>query len=132
VIISRRDVLAQNERADHAHHPRQVRAHGEDFLTVEDFLHIPELSYQRGHWALKDGSVIAQLLEERKRIALDLLDDELELLAAISFGSPPFAAIASNSSRMEPPELRAPAFARVASGELSVVVMARPFLVLCE
>jgi hypothetical protein len=48
---------------------------------MEDFLHIPESSDQRHHQALKDWSVIAQLLEERKRIASNLLHNELELLA---------------------------------------------------
>jgi hypothetical protein len=48
---------------------------------MEDFLHIPESSDQRHHQALKDWSVIAQLLEERKRIASNMLHNELELLA---------------------------------------------------
>src|SRR5262249_8036507 len=90
VIIARRDVLAQNEWPNHAHHPRQVRAHGEDLLTVQDFLHIPELSYQCRHWDLEDRPVIAQLREERKRIASNLLHDELKLLAGYLLWVTPF------------------------------------------
>jgi hypothetical protein len=47
---------------------------------VEDLLHIAKLSHQRRHWSLEDWAVIAQLLEERKRIASELVHDELELL----------------------------------------------------
>ena len=127
VIIARRDVLAQNEWANHAHHPRQVRAHGEDFLTMEDFLHVPELSYQRRHWALEDWSVIAQLLEERKRVASNLLHDELELLAGDLLW---VAALPPRSRRtrpgLDPPNsVRLVLCAPVTSSELSVVVMAR-------
>src|ERR1051326_7760417 len=50
-------------------------------------------------------------------------------LPAISFGSPPAAAIASNALRIGVGKLSAPKFcAPVARGELSVVVMARPRL----
>jgi hypothetical protein len=59
-------------------------------LTVQNFLHVPELSYQRRHWALEDWPVIAQLREERKRIASNLLHDERKLLAGYFLWVTPF------------------------------------------
>ena len=85
VIIAWRDVLAQDERADDAHHPRQVWAHREDRLAVQDLLHVLEPRDERGRLALEDRPVVAQLLEERQRVAADLTHDVRELLAGDRF-----------------------------------------------
>ena len=81
VIIAWRNVLAQDERTDDAHHPRQVWDHGEDRLTAQDLLHVPEPRDERGRRVLEDRPVVAQLLEEGQRVAADLIHDVLELLA---------------------------------------------------
>ena len=84
-IIAWRDVLAQHERADNAHHPRQVWADGEDRLAVQDLLHVPEPRDERGRRGLEDRPVVAQLLEEGQRVAADLIHDVRELLAGDRF-----------------------------------------------